>query len=63
MKSWIDALKDFNKGSEMWSIPRQGTSNHAFVMRIMKGMTTVPDKVVLLEQKTRRPRSTLNISL
>ena len=63
MKSWIDALKDFNKGSEMWSIPRQGTSNHTFVMRIMKGMTTVPEKVQLIEQKSRKPRSTMTISL
>lgn len=61
MKTWIEALKDFNRGSDMWSIPRQGTSNNEFVKRIMKGTTTVPEKVKLIEKK--KPRTSMLVKL
>jgi hypothetical protein len=61
MKTWIEALKEFNKGTDMWSIPLKNTSNNAFVKRIMKGTTSVPDKVKLIEKK--KPRTSMAMKL
>jgi hypothetical protein len=63
MKSWIDALKEFNTGGPMWSIPRKGSSQHAFVMRIMNGMTNVPDKVQLIERKIKKNKRSMLVSI
>lgn len=63
MKGWIDALKDFNQGSDMWSIPRKNTSNNEFVRRIMKGMTSVPDKVKLIEKKDKKDKKSMLVKL
>jgi hypothetical protein len=41
---WIDALKEFNRGKDMYCIPRKGTEPNAKVRRMMKGEPVSPDK-------------------
>ena len=41
---WIDALKEFNMGKDMWCIPRKGSDPMAKVKRIMKGEAASPIK-------------------
>ena len=63
MKTWIQSLKEYNTGSPVWAIPRTGTAPHAFVMRVMKGMTNVPDKVNLIERKINRNKKSMKIMI
>jgi hypothetical protein len=63
MKTWIESLKDYNTGSSVWAIPRTGTGPHAFVMRIMKGMTNVNDKVQLIEKKIKKNKKSMKIMI
>lgn len=41
---WIDALKEFNRGKDMYCIPRKGTEPNAKVRRMMKGEAVSPEK-------------------
>jgi hypothetical protein len=63
MKTWIEALKDYNTGSSVWAIPRTGTGPHAFVKRIMSGMTNVNDKVQLIEKKIKKNKKSMRMIL
>ncbi len=37
--AWSNALKEFNKGKQNWSIPKKGTADYDAVKAIMNGST------------------------
>lgn len=62
MTKLIDALKTFNQGSPMWSVPRTDTPAHKTLLRMIRGKMSLVDKrVAEIERRTRG--GTMHITL
>lgn len=65
MPGLMDALKTFNKGTDMWSVPKKNTPVHKTLMRLIKGTPSSVDRTVLgMEaKKPRGERKSMNIRI
>ena len=47
--TWMEALKQYNKGRGTWCIPRKGSAENARVRDMMRGVVTAAPKITLTQ--------------
>ncbi len=55
--AWTNALKEFNKGKQNWSIPKKGTADYDAVKAIMNGSTPSREIVESTSKPMKQKRS------
>lgn len=58
-KTWLQALREYNKGAGVWAIPRSGTTVHEHVIKLKNGTVSM-DKI---DPRIQLPKKAIRVKL